>query len=286
MSYGIKGIKILAPAKVNLTLEILGKRDDGYHEIRSLIQTISLYDFLWIKDRRKGLELYCPGHPELENENNLIIRGVRLLEKELGCSLSYTIRLLKRIPVGGGLGGGSSDCAAVLAGLNSLLGGSIPSERLRALATRLGSDVPFFLTQGTALALSRGERIEPWKEFPSWWFVLVFPEIFISTSWAYGQVKFPLTEIKKTINVWQLKEKGIIPEWDGLRNDLEEVVFNSYPILGKIKKALLAQGCLQAMLSGSGSTIFGIWEDRSEAARAFRQLNDQGWGKIFLAKGL
>jgi len=281
-----KGIRILAPAKVNLTLEVLSKRADGYHEIQSLIQPISLFDILWIETRPKGLEILCPKYPELENEDNLIIRAISLLEKEMAFPLSLSIRLIKKIPVGGGLGGGSSDAAAVLSGINLLLGKPIQQELLWALAAQIGSDVPFFLNRGTALALGRGERLEPWTAFPSWWYVLIYPGFSISTSWAYSQVKFPLTRGEKTINIKWLKETGKVPGKDQFKNDLEEIVLLSFPILKKIKKALLDQGCFQALMSGSGSTVFGIWKDKGKAIEAYIRLKNQGLGKIFLAKGL
>ncbi|MBI4767347.1 MAG: 4-(cytidine 5'-diphospho)-2-C-methyl-D-erythritol kinase, partial [Deltaproteobacteria bacterium] len=137
-------IKIEAPAKINLFFEILGKRADGYHEIRSLIQPVRLFDTLLIRAGTKGPEIHCPNHPELENESNLVLRAIHLLEKELDRPLHFSVRLSKKIPIGGGLGGGSSDSAAVLTGLNRVLGYPIRPERLHELAAQIGSDVPFF----------------------------------------------------------------------------------------------------------------------------------------------
>ncbi|MCJ7833338.1 MAG: 4-(cytidine 5'-diphospho)-2-C-methyl-D-erythritol kinase, partial [Deltaproteobacteria bacterium] len=273
-----KGIKILAPAKVNLFLEIIRKRADGYHQIRSLIQPIRLFDTLWIKTGSKGLEIHCPNHPELENESNLVVRAVHLLEKELDLPLPFSVRLIKKIPIGGGLGGGSSDAAAALSGINQWLGSPILPERLRVLAARIGSDVPFFLSKETALALGRGERIEPWPGFPHWWYVLIYPGFSISTSWAYNQIKFPLTRREKTFNIRRLKDKEEIPGKEQLKNDLEAVIQPFFPVLGKIKKALWEQGCFQALMSGSGSTVFGIWENRKKAQVAYHRLKQQGWG--------
>ena len=281
-----KRIKILAPAKVNLFLEILRKRADGYHQIRSLIQPIRLFDTLWIKTGSKALEIHCPKHPELENESNLVVRAVHLLEKELDLPLPFSIRLIKKIPIGGGLGGGSSDAAAVLFGINQWLGSPVPPERLRVLAAKIGSDVPFFLSKETALALGRGERIEPWPRFPHWWYVLIYPGFSISTSWAYDQVKFPLTRTEKTFNIRRLKAKEEIPGKEQLKNDLEAVIQPFFPIFGKIKKALREQGCLQALMSGSGSTVFGIWENRKKAQEAYHRLKQQGWGEVFITNGL
>lgn len=286
MPIPVQKYKLLAPAKINLTLELLGKREDGYHELRSLMQPISLFDFLWIEETAGGFELHCPGHPELENDDNLVVRAIRLLEKELARPLSYIVRLYKRIPAGGGLGGGSSNAAAILSYINKALGEPMPPQWLGALGARLGSDVPFFLNKGTALAQGRGERLEPWPAFPAWWYVLVCPEFPISTSWAYSQVKFPLTPGKETINIESFQQRREIPEKDRLRNDLEEFVLPAFPMLRTIKQALKDQGCLQALMSGSGSTVFGIWENKDKAGQAFHQLRKQNWGKVFLVKGL
>ncbi len=279
-------IKIEAPAKVNLFLEILRKRADGYHEIRSLIQPIRLFDTLRIKIGGKGSKIHCPNHPELETESNLVLRSIHLLEKELNRPLSCTVHLIKKIPIGGGLGGGSSDAAAALTGINQLLGSPVQPDRLRVLAAQIGSDVPFFLSKKTALALGRGERIEPWPPLPSWWYVLVYPGFSISTSWAYSQVKFPLTKGKKTINIKRLKAKNKFLGKDWMKNDFEEIIRPFFPVIDQIKTALREQGCFQALMSGSGSTVFGIWETKKPAQAAYLYLKQQGWGEVFLARGL
>jgi 4-diphosphocytidyl-2-C-methyl-D-erythritol kinase len=279
-------IKIEAPAKVNLFFEILGKRADGYHEIRSLMQPIRLFDTLWIEAKEKGPEIHCPNHPELENESNLALRAIHLMEKELDRRLPFSVRLIKKIPIGGGLGGGSSDAAAALTGLNRLIKEPIQPKRLRTIAAQVGSDVPFFLAKQTALTLGRGERIEPWPDFPAWWYVLIYPQFPISTSWAYHQVKFPLTRGEKTINIERLKLKKDIRSQIRLKNDLEEFVRPFFPIIRKIKKALMEQGCAQALMSGSGSTVFGIWETREPARAAYLRLKEQGWGDVFLVQGI
>jgi 4-diphosphocytidyl-2-C-methyl-D-erythritol kinase len=285
MEFLSKKVKIEAPAKVNLFFEILRKRADGYHEIRSLMQPICLCDTLWIEAGSKGPEIHCPNHPELENESNLVLRAIHLMEKELDRTLPFSVRLIKKIPIGGGLGGGSSDAAAVLTGLNQWLGEPIKRERMPTIAAQVGSDVPFFLSKQTALALGRGEQIEPWPGFPSWWYILIYPGFSISTAWAYSQVKFPLTRGEKTINIERLKAVKDIRGIDRLKNDLEEIVTPFFPIIEKIKKALLGQGCVHALMSGSGSTVFGIWETKESAQEAYLHLKHQGWGQVFLVGG-
>ncbi|MEW6185531.1 MAG: 4-(cytidine 5'-diphospho)-2-C-methyl-D-erythritol kinase [Thermodesulfobacteriota bacterium] len=279
-------ITLRTPAKINLFLEVLGKRRDGYHSIRSLMQPINLFDTLSIKTNSQGLKIRCPGHPELENPSNLVNKAVKLLEKELGRPLPLSIRLKKKIPVGAGLGGGSSNAAATLTGINQLLGGLVPERRLAVLAARIGSDVPFFLNPVTTLASGRGEILKPWPDFPLYWYVLIYPGFSVSTSWAYGQVKFPLTRIEKSINIKRLKTKGLAGGGTFLFNDLEGVVSPYFPGLAKIKTALQDRGCLQALMSGSGSTMFGLWESEEPAREACSRLKRQGWGKVFLVRGL
>jgi 4-diphosphocytidyl-2-C-methyl-D-erythritol kinase len=279
-------IKKMSPAKINLTLEILGKREDGYHEIRSIMQRIGLYDVISIRPSLGKGEFTCPGHPELENKENLALKALHLLEKELGRRLPLSIELKKRIPGGGGLGGGSSNAATILSAVNQFTGNQVPKKRLLALASQIGSDVPFFLFRKTALAGGRGEVLDPWLNFPKWWFVLIYPGFPVSTSWAYNQLKIPLTIKKKLPNINHLKQRGVIPPFHRLENDLEEVVLPAFPVLKNIKKALRKEGCQKALMSGSGSVIFGIWENGLRAKEAYRRLKKQGWGQVFLTHGL
>jgi 4-diphosphocytidyl-2-C-methyl-D-erythritol kinase len=279
-------IVIRTPAKLNLFLEVLGKRRDGYHSLRSLIQPINLFDTLTIKPISQGLTFRCPGHPDLENESNLVIKAVKIMEKELNRPLSLSIRLKKKIPIGAGLGGGSSNAASTLLGINRLLGNPVPVRGLEVLAARIGSDVPFFLTRVTTLVSGRGEILKPWPDFPSYWYVLICPGFSVSTAWAYSQVKFPLTGMRKTINIKRLKTKGLSAGDTFLFNDLEEVVSPFFPRLGRIKKALQNQGCFQALMSGSGSTMFGLWKEEKPAREAYRFLKNQKWGEVFLARGM
>ena len=275
----------MSPAKINLTLEILGKRGDGYHEIRSIMQRIRLYDVISIRPSPGKGDFTCPGHPELENKDNLILKALHWLEKELGRPLPLSITLKKRIPVGGGLGGGSSNAATILSAVNQFTGNQVPQKRLLALASQIGSDVPFFLVKKPALAGGRGELLDPWPNFPKWWFVLIYPGFSVSTSWAYNRVKIPLTKEKKLPNINQLKQRGAIPPFHRLENDLEEVVLPAFPILKHIQKALRKEGCQRALLSGSGSVMFGIWENGLRAREAYGRLKKQGWGEVFLAQG-
>ncbi len=168
-------LTLQAPAKINLRLKILGKRADGYHEIETLMQRIGLWDTLRLQPRDRGVELVCPKNPELAGPENLAVKALDRLSAEIGRPLPFRIHLTKRIPWGAGLGGGSSDAAAVLKGVNDWLGRPVSLDRLSRLAAQLGSDVPFFLLEQTAWARGRGERLDPAPGWPAWWVVLVFP---------------------------------------------------------------------------------------------------------------
>lgn len=275
-----------APAKINLRLKVLAKRADGYHEIESVMQRIGLMDTLRLRPLTRGLEIICPGFPELEGEGNLAVKAIRRLSEELDRPLCFRIRLTKRIPAGAGLGGGSSDAAAVLLGVNTFLGGPVPPARLSELAAEIGSDVPFFLLERTALVRGRGERLDPLPDFPSWWVVLVCPGFPLSTAWVYGQLKIDLTKKVKPFNLKNLKKiKNVLPE-AFLENDLESAVFPAYPVLAELKRTLSRLGSLGSLMTGSGSAVFGLWADKQAATRALPALRAEGWDKVFLVPGL
>jgi 4-diphosphocytidyl-2-C-methyl-D-erythritol kinase len=275
-----------APAKINLRLKILGKRADGYHEIEPLMQPIGLWDTIRLQPRDRGVEMVCPGHPELAGGENLVVKALKILGEELGRSLSFRVHLTKRIPWGAGLGGGSSDAAAVLKGVNDRLGRPVVPERLSQLAAQLGSDVPFFLLEQTAWARGRGERLEPAPGWPAWWVVLVCPGFPLSTAWAYERVKIPLTKKNKRTIIKSLKITPGLPPAAFLENDLEEAVFPHYPVLADLKEALRRLGAAGALMTGSGSTVFGLWENKAAAARAARALQEEGWPQVLLTRGL
>jgi 4-diphosphocytidyl-2-C-methyl-D-erythritol kinase len=282
----LPGFQLKAPAKVNLRLKVLGKRADGFHEIETIMQRIGLWDIIRVEPTARGLEIRCPGFPDLEGKKNLIWQAVRLLEEEGKKRLSFRIYLKKRIPLGAGLGGGSSDAAAILSGINDFLGGPVSAGRLTELAGGLGSDIPFFLTRQTSLARGRGEILEPLPNFPVWWYVLIYPGFPLATRWVYQEVKIPLTEKKQYINIKSLKTGPIGLGPDFLENDLEKAVLAHYPHLSRIKEALLAQGSLGALMTGSGSTIFGLWREKRAAVEAFHHLRRGTWGNVFIAPGL
>ncbi|MBI5191990.1 MAG: 4-(cytidine 5'-diphospho)-2-C-methyl-D-erythritol kinase [Nitrospirae bacterium] len=376
-------ISLKTPAKVNLFLQITGKRDDGYHDIFTVMQMVELWDELII-EHNDTLKVICSNNDALSGEDNLIYKAALKLKEYSGVKAGAKITLKKIIPVGAGLGGGSSDAAAALYGLNKLWGTGFSNERLSAIGSELGSDVPFFLNGPTAIGCGRGDELIPLSYSEELWFLLINPGIHISTAWAYKQfelyrslenpqrsphphpnpplegegirTKHPLpqgegpgeggvfialsetalhdgpSENKPPIpplkqrggflwpavsaplmtgsseilsnskfdNLWigpfsgarfeltnegeRIKiplPKGIKKEGDKLWlspfNDFEEVMTKKHPVIENIKEKMVAGGAMCSLMSGSGSTVFGIFRDKSSAERVFMLLQDNGW---------
>lgn len=261
-------MQLKAYAKLNLALEILNLRADGFHELVGIMQTISLFDTITIQ-KADSLTLSVPGREELLGENNLVLKAARLLAG--GQDLGAKITLTKNIPQGAGLGGGSADAALTLKALNQFWHLGFDLKELYNLAQRLGSDVPFFLTGGRAQVAGRGEIIKPLPEDgPDYWFVLLHPPFSISTPWAYRAFdESPVAppgsteKVKIALATGDLESLGA-----AFGNNLEGPVFAQYPKLAQYKQELLAAGALGAAMSGSGSTLFGLFATEEEAGRA------------------
>jgi len=267
-------VKLLAFSKINLDLKILGRRDDGYHEVRTLLQTIDWADDIQIEaaDRFEFIE-----HGVEAGESNLVVKAVRGFEDLTGEAVRARIELRKNVPAGAGLGGGSADAAVTMLGLQRLYGKQIGrAELLRALA-RLGSDVPFFATGGLGLGTGRGDEITSLEDDPDYALLVVVPPISISTLEAYSW----LTESDKsnTINRFCAQQVPGSAE-DEPGNDFESVVFPRHPLLSEIKSELLRAGARRAALSGTGSAIFGIFGSTEEAARALPRLSPLGVARV------
>lgn len=262
-------LRVRCPAKVNLGLWILGKRPDGYHEVDTILQTIDLEDEIRLERTAGGFELETRGIPIPGAAPNLLERAWSLLEERGGGPLASGLRvvLVKRIPVGAGLGGGSSDAAGFLLGANRLLGLGLAAEELQTLAARLGSDVPFFLKGGTARATGRGDAVRQLCPIDPLWIVLVTPPVAVSTSWAYGQIRLRLTRSEDRATFLQSALAG--RDWNAafgaMRNDFEDVVLPGLPVLAAIRHALIGGGAVKTLLAGSGSTLFGIQRTREDA---------------------
>ena len=263
-------IELLAPAKINLSLRILGRREDGYHDIETLMCPISVFDLLRIEPREDGgLELTCDDPSLSVGEDNLVVRAARLFCGEIGIEPHLRIALAKEIPHGAGLGGGSSDAATTLLALNRLFDAQLPRETLAAMAGELGSDVPFFIYQSAAICRGRGEQVEP-LGFPHRLpLLLIKPPFGVPTPWAYQRWK-DSREIPEVVY-----ERQALP-WGDLVNDLERPVFEKHLFLAVLKSWLLEQPEVNgALMSGSGSTMLAVLSHSDEADGIGARLNAQ-----------
>jgi len=269
-------VRIPAFAKINLRLDILGKRDDGFHELRTIFQTISLHDELRLRALRSpGISLTIQGNQPLSAEppqKNLVYRAVEALRHELKIASGVEIALQKTIPAGRGLGGGSSDAAAALLGYLRLTKKKLAAARLLEIASSLGADVPFFLLGGRALGVNKGDEIYPLPDIPKSQILVVSPkDIYVPTPDAYGWLEakpFALTNSAGTSKLFQFCALSWSAQGSGLSNDFERPVFQRYPRLDQIKRELLQRGAAEASLAGSGSAVFGVFPSPAMARRA------------------
>ena len=267
-------VRVRALAKINLDLRVLGKRPDGFHELRTVFQTISLADTLEIA--------YTPGRKtvisladDLRIADNLVVRAARLVMDAVRATGRIEMRLTKRIPMGAGLGGGSSDAAAVLLALPALLGRTLDLPRLIAAGEQLGSDVPFFLLGGTAAGIGRGSELFPLPDAPARQGILVVPGIHVNTAQAYRDLSPRLTtesQQNKIVSFQSVtRDTGSLAS---ARNDFETVVFEQHRKLATLKKRLVRAGATVALMTGSGSALFGLFADRNGVSRAIELLGE------------
>jgi len=270
----MRSLRLRSFAKLNLGLEVLGQREDGYHELRTLFQTIDLADDVILRKRPRGLRVLCD-HPLVPRDaTNLAARAAELLRGYAGIKQGLEIEIRKRIPVGGGLGGGSSNAATVLLGLDRLFGLGLGPDGLQRLARRLGADVPYFLLGGTALGLARGDEVYPLRRQLRAHVVVVDPGIHVSTARVFARLDTRLTPREKSNSIFYFVSREL--EGSGayrfLQNDLEEAALEEAPALreqaGRIRAVLLREGACLAALSGSGSSYFGLFENARPAERA------------------
>ena len=270
-------LEVSAAAKVNLALEVLSRRPDGYHEIATVMQTVDLSDRLWLEDAEAiEVRTSAPGVPA--DERNLAHRAAAALRDAAGLTRGARITLDKRIPVAAGLGGGSTDAAATLAGLNRLWGLRWPAERLSEIAVSLGMDVPFFLRGGAAVGTGRGERLTPLGG-AALALVLVNPRFAVSTADMYGRVT-PLmysdgARTRDAADALESRRAGRVAA--SLYNGLEGAARAAYPQIGQMQAALLAAGALGAAMSGSGPTVFGVARSWEQARQIRARVTRGSW---------
>jgi 4-diphosphocytidyl-2-C-methyl-D-erythritol kinase len=251
-------LEIKAPAKINFGLNVISKRDDGYHNIETIFYPLNdLYDV--IKFSKSEKFVFSSNKKDLENNHNLIIKAKNILEKELQKKINVKIELIKKIPVGAGLGGGSSDASATLLSLNEMFGLKFEIETLKKFALQLGSDVPFFINPNPSFAEGRGENITLVDFEINLPILIVNPHIHISTKEAYQNI----TAKKQSFNLRNITKFDFsnIEELKQITNDFEDYVFRTYPKVKQIKEQLYSSGAKFALMTGSGSTVFGIFEN-------------------------
>ncbi|MEZ5066723.1 MAG: 4-(cytidine 5'-diphospho)-2-C-methyl-D-erythritol kinase [bacterium] len=283
-----KGPKVIleSPAKINLNLEVLGQRGDGYHSIRSILVPISLHDTITIAPGGRKLSFHG-GQGAPKDEGNLAYRAAVALADHAGGGRGVEIRIVKRIPIAAGLGGGSSNAATVLAGLNELWGLGLDGPTLEKIGSTLGSDVPFFLRRGMNVATGRGEVLEAVPNRLRLEVVLVNPPVKVSSEWAYANVPEELTRSGSSTSMIKVALASGRVELLGrhLSNDLEPGVRAKHPVVGQIAKKLESAGALGVLMSGSGPTVFGIAADAESADRIAEKLSGDKW-KVFRAHTL
>lgn len=263
-------LTVKAFAKINLSLDVLGTLPNGYHEVKMVMQTVSLYDSVELEKRDEGILLGCslrflPTGPE-----NLAYRAAEAFFKETGISGGVKIYLKKHIPVGAGLAGGSSNAAAVLTGLNRLYEAKLSTRKLCEIGTTLGADVPYCIIGGTRLAEGIGEKLSPLPRLPECYIVLVKPSFSISTKWVYDNIdSCPNIVHPPTDELISALEKGdLYSVCSNMGNVLEDVSIAHYPILSSVKEDLTSLGAIGAQMSGSGPTVFGIFDNEEKALNA------------------
>ena len=270
-------MKLRAPGKVNLYLKIIGKRSDGYHLIDSLLVPIGLYDDVEItrveRDHRR-VAVTCDDPMVPPGPKNLALRAARLLLSQAGAKESVRVRIRKRIPVGAGLGGGSTDAAATLMGINRLLHLGYSSASLSRLGLSLGADVPFFLLGRPAIAGGIGERLKAVAGLPDLWLVVLYPGFPVATRWVYENLNFKLTKAIRNTKL-NLPRYSCEQLSRLLVNDLEATTIRRYPRIGYFKERLMDEGATGALMAGSGSSVFGIFDEEEGAKRAYRRLRTE-----------
>lgn len=272
-------MRLQAFAKINLGLDVLGKREDGYHEVRMIMQTIRMYDQL---DMRKSVE---PGIHLTTNkkyipvdENNLVWRAAKLMMDTCGIMEGVSIHLHKVIPVAAGMAGGSSDAAATLVGMNRLFHCGLSKEKLMELGVQIGADVPYCVLRGTALAEGIGEKLTVLPPMPDCWILIGKPGISVSTKYVYTTLDLNTDTVHPDIDGMKkaLEDRNLYGITEQMGNVLQDVTIPAYPEVERIKEQMKTLGAVNAMMSGSGPTVFGIFDNEEKAQKACQKLRESG----------
>lgn len=268
-------ISLKALAKINLGLDVVRRREDGYHEVRMIMQTIHLYDRLDIKRTQEpGIQIQTNLSFLPVNENNLIYKAAKLLMDEFSITDGVSVKLDKRIPVAAGMAGGSTDAAAMLIGVNRLFSLGLTKRQLMERGVQIGADVPYCIMRGTALAEGIGEELSPLPPMVKCPVLIAKPSISVSTKFVYQNLKLDDTTIHPDIDrmIDDIKAKNLHDIAAHMGNVLETVTIPNYPVIDEIKKHMLSNGAVGAMMSGSGPTVFGLFDDEDTAKKAYKAM--------------
>lgn len=268
-------ISLKALAKINLGLDVVRRREDGYHEVRMIMQTIHLYDRLDIKRTNEpGIQIQTNLSFLPVNENNLIYKAAKLLMDEFSITDGVSVKLDKRIPVAAGMAGGSTDAAAMLIGVNRLFSLGLTKRQLMERGVQIGADVPYCIMRGTALAEGIGEALSPLPPMVKCPVLIAKPSISVSTKFVYQNLKLDDTTIHPDIDrlIDDIKAKNLHDIAAHMGNVLETVTIPNYPVIDEIKKHMLSNGAVGAMMSGSGPTVFGLFDDEDTAKKAYKAM--------------
>ena len=284
----MREIKLKARAKINLGLDVIRKREDGYHEVRMIMQMINLYDRLTLRRSTEPGIRVTTNLPYLPvNEDNLVYRAAKLLMEEFKITEGAEIELQKYIPVAAGMAGGSSDAAAVMVGVNRIFHLGLTKKQLMERGVKIGADVPFCIMRGTALAEGIGEVLTPLPAMPHCSLVIAKPKIHVSTKFVYGNLKASKLKEHPDIDgqVQALREGSLEQLVAKMGNVLETVTVPAYPVIDEIKRTMLKNDAMGAMMSGSGPTVFGIFEREERAQEVCRLLKKEGAAKqVYLVR--
>lgn len=275
-------ISLKALAKINLGLDVVRRREDGYHEVRMIMQTIHLYDRLKItKTKTPGIEIHSnlPFLPV--NENNLVYKAGKLLMDEFDIREGVRVDLLKRIPVAAGMAGGSSDAAAMLYGINQLFELKLSRQALMERGVTIGADVPYCLMRGTALAEGIGEKLKQLSPMVKCPVLIAKPQISVSTKFVYQNLKLDEHTVHPDIDtlIQDIRNKDLQAVAKDMGNVLETVTIPNYPVIAQIKEQMMHSGAVNSMMSGSGPTVFGLFENEKQAQKAYDDMKQTGLAK-------
>ncbi len=275
-------ISLKALAKINLGLDVVRRREDGYHEVRMIMQTIHLYDRLDIKKKRDAdIKIQTNLSFLPVNENNLVYKAGRLLMDEFGITDGVSVKLDKRIPVAAGMAGGSTDAAAMLFGMNRIFGLGLSKKQLMERGVKIGADVPYCIMRGTALAEGIGEQLSALPPMVKCPVLIAKPQISVSTKFVYQNLKLDDETIHPDIDrlIGDIEAKDLHSIAEHMGNVLETVTIPNYPVIDEIKKHMTAHGAVGAMMSGSGPTVFGLFDDEETAKAAYKAMRASGLAK-------